>query len=316
MSRKYTYEDVKKFVSENSTCTLISAQYSGVFGKLSFRCSCGQEFATDFHHFKTQNQRQCPTCGFAKARLAQRLTEEEVNARLAQIGCELISEYKGRKNPVDIRCSCGHIKRMRVNTALTNNFSGLCQDCSDEKFRGRNRFTTEQVRAMCAELGVEMVTPEYKTIKDPMEFMCACGRTFVTTFEIAAYYRKTRCDYCTRQMSFGEQKVASWLAENGFQYEYQKKFEGCGGPVRKYRFDFYLPSANTCIEFDGQQHFKTVDFAGTGEEERLLNTLLDTVSRDMTKTQYCEDNGITLIRIRFDETDRISEILSSKLIPR
>lgn len=317
MSKRYTYEDVQKFVSEKSDCVLVSTDYTGVFDKMVFRCACGSEFRTDFHHFKTQNQRQCPACGAKKAHRAHVTSAEAVNRKLSEIGCELVSVagYPGRKHPVDIRCSCGHIKRMRVNTALTNNFSGLCTECSDKKFRGQNKFTIDQVRDKCLALGVELVSGEYKGISSPMEFRCSCGRVFTTSFEIVSYYNKTRCDYCTQHMSSGEQKVAAWLDERGIDYTSQKTFEDCGG-MRKYRFDFYVPQFNACIEFDGQQHFKVVDFAGSKDEDQLFNTLLDTVFRDMQKTQYCEEQGIRLIRVRFDEVERISEILSSKLIPR
>ena len=317
MSRKYTYDEVKKFVSENSSCVLVSTEYKGVFEKLQFVCACGTEFETDLHHFKTQNQRQCPECGVKKSARSQVKTVEYVNQKLAKFGCKLANDdYRGRKYPVDIVCSCGHIRRMQANNALQPSFSGLCSECSDKKFRGANRFTIEQVRAKCEELGVELVSPEYRAINSPLEFRCSCGRTFLSTFEIVSYYRKTRCDYCTHRMSFGEQRIADWLDEHSVEYVRQKEFPGCGGPKRRYKFDFYVPSTNTCVEFDGQQHFKVVDFGGTGESDKLFETLLDTFDRDRIKTMFCEENGIGLIRIRYDEVDKIPEILSSMLIPR
>lgn len=317
MPRKYVYEDVKKFVSENSTCELVSTTYQSVTEKLIFRCACGTEFETDFHHFRGQNQRQCPACGFALRASKRRHTVESANARLAAIGCVIVSgDYKNNRSHVTVRCACGHNRVLTLNDALASKFSGLCKDCADRQFRGRNRFTTEQVRDRCADLGLELLSPEYISIKEPLEFRCSCGRTFVTTWEIVSYYNKTRCDYCSHKMSFGEQRIADWLDAHSFEYERQKCFTGCGGRRRQYRFDFYLPSQNTCIEFDGQQHFKVVDFAGTSEFEALERTLFDTQCRDLVKDLYCEDNGIRLIRVRYDEVENLSDILSSTLIPR
>ena len=317
MPRKYRYEDVQKYVSENSNCELLSKEDVSVTKKLKFRCSCGNEFETDFHHFVAQKQRQCPDCGKKKAHKSTRLTLEEINERLSVIGCSYISgDYVNRKSNIPMLCSCGHEKTMRLNTALTNNFSGLCQRCSDERFRGWNRFTISQIREACKEKGIELLSSEYRSMKDPLEFKCVCGRTFVTTWEIVSYYGKTRCDLCSSQTSSGERAIMKWLEDHGLTYEREKLFDGCGGRYRRYRFDFYLPDQNTCIEFDGQQHFKTVNFNGKTDEETLSRILWDTQCRDLVKDIYCDEHGIDLIRIRYDEADNIPEILSDKLIPR
>lgn len=315
--KKYTYEFIKKFVAENSDCELLSTDFKTTTDKLRFRCKCGIEFQTDFHHFRTQNQRQCKFCGRTKASKSRRLSIEEIESRLESLGCRYLSgEYKNRKSDVTILCSCGHTRTSRLNTILADSFSGLCADCSSERFRGSNRFTIEQVRKDCEKLGVSLQSTAYTSMKDPMVFACKCGREFITTWEIVKYYNKTRCDRCSRRQSFGERTVENWLREHSISYIPQKWFEGCGGPRRLYRFDFYLPDLRTCIEFDGQQHFKIVDFGGTRDREALESELIDTAFRDMAKTKYCESEGLALVRIRFDEVDKIDEILSSKLIPR
>ena len=60
-------------------------------------------------------------------------------------------------------------------------------------------------------------------------------------------------------------------------------------------FDFYLPEMNICIEYDGIQHFKSVDY-WCGDEG-----LLERQNRDLYKTDYCIKNSIKLIRIKYDE---------------
>ena len=72
-------------------------------------------------------------------------------------------------------------------------------------------------------------------------------------------------------------------------------------------FDFYLPDFNILIEYDGQQHFKPIDFAGKGEEWAIKN-MLETQRRDNIKTQYCKDNNIKLIRIPYFEFENIEQI--------
>ena len=60
-------------------------------------------------------------------------------------------------------------------------------------------------------------------------------------------------------------------------------------------FDFYLPVKNIAIEYDGEQHFKSVDFFG-GEETFKKQQLHDKI-----KTNYCKNNNISLLRIKFDQ---------------
>jgi very-short-patch-repair endonuclease len=105
--------------------------------------------------------------------------------------------------------------------------------------------------------------------------------------------------------SLREQYVESILLENNFAYVSQYTFKDCKN-VFCLPFDFYLPEYNCCIEYDGEQHFRPVDFFG-GEEgfrKRKIN--------DAIKTQYCVDHGIQLIRIPYTTTENdIKKIILS-----
>ena len=57
------------------------------------------------------------------------------------------------------------------------------------------------------------------------------------------------------------------------------------------RFDFYLPDYNTCIEFDGEQHFKPIKHFGGKERFKQQQ------KNDQIKNDYCVENNIALIRI-------------------
>jgi hypothetical protein len=51
----------------------------------------------------------------------------------------------------------------------------------------------------------------------------------------------------------------------------------------------------TCIEFDGEQHFRPIEYyGGENEFERIKK-------RDEIKFQFCKSNIIRLIRIKFDD---------------
>lgn len=110
------------------------------------------------------------------------------------------------------------------------------------------------------------------------------------------------CPKCSS--SSGETLISSYLTEMGILFEAEKRFDDCKNK-KPLPFDFYIESMNVCIEYDGEQHFRVVEYFGgeRGYEKRKIN--------DSIKSEYCRNNNITLIRIRYDEN--IISILDDKL---
>lgn len=62
---KWNYENVLKFISENSNCELLENDYLGYNVKMKFRCGCGEVFYTTWKKFVTKTEkpkRQCQSC--------------------------------------------------------------------------------------------------------------------------------------------------------------------------------------------------------------------------------------------------------------
>ena len=91
------------------------------------------------------------------------------------------------------------------------------------------------------------------------------------------------------------------------KYIRQHGFDSCKY-INKLNFDFYIPEFNTCIEFDGIQHYKPVkEFGGLKEFENIKK-------RDECKNKWCVENNIKLIRIKHSEINMIGEILNTNLL--
>jgi hypothetical protein len=88
--------------------------------------------------------------------------------------------------------------------------------------------------------------------------------------------------------------VENYLKNNQIEYESQKKFDNCLYKTNLV-FDFYLPKYNTCIEYNGIQHYTSIDIFG-GDDALKLNKL-----RDSIKVEYCKKNNINLIIIKQDK---------------
>jgi len=113
------------------------------------------------------------------------------------------------------------------------------------------------------------------------------------------------CNSCKE--SRGEREIAKFLSKYDINYDRQYRFNECRGSKYPLPFDFYIPSTRTCIEFDGEQHFLPLSFFGGQEALDRLRV------NDKIKSDYCEDNYISLIRIRYDQIDDIYRILWDNL---
>jgi len=110
------------------------------------------------------------------------------------------------------------------------------------------------------------------------------------------------CDLCNS--SKNENLIALFLTKKNIDFIPQYKFNDCKN-IKKLPFDFYLPSYNTCIEFQGRQHYEPIAFFG-GDIGFLKQQ-----KRDEIKEIFCQKNNIKLIKIKYN--DNIFNILSTQL---
>ncbi|MFA5586885.1 MAG: hypothetical protein WDA02_10280 [Saccharofermentanales bacterium] len=141
---------------------------------------------------------------------------------------------------------------------------------------------------------------DYKNMYTIIKIICPIHGIFKKS--TVKHLNGSGCNKC--KQTKGEKQVRLFLENNNINYELEKKFKKCKN-ILPLSFDFYLPLHNTCIEYDGIQHFKPIKIFG-GETE-----LKKTKLRDQIKTDYCKNNNIKLIRIKYNED--INKILLKKL---
>ena len=62
MQKRWTIDEINKFVENNSESKLLTKEYHGFSQKLLFKCACGSNFEKTFTKFNNKNQRKCDTC--------------------------------------------------------------------------------------------------------------------------------------------------------------------------------------------------------------------------------------------------------------
>jgi formylmethanofuran dehydrogenase subunit E len=113
---------------------------------------------------------------------------------------------------------------------------------------------------------------------------------------------KNGCPKCN--YSKGELAIRNYLNNANIVFEPQKKYDDLRGKKNtKLEFDFYLPTYNLLIEFDGEQHFN--------KKCKWYNPQIKI--NDRLKNKYAKKNNIDLLRIKYIKIDKIDEILLNYL---
>jgi len=189
-----------------------------------------------------------------------------------------------------------HLRAMRCEKC-TNEENGLKRLSNAMEFTGKarkvhgNKYDYSQVDYKGSSIKVKIVCPDHGVFEQAP----------------SSHLNSRGCPFC--EESRGERKTSAFLDSMGITYERQKTFELCRH-IRNLSFDFYIPSLNTCIEYDGRQHyFPSEYFGGVPAFEKLKKT-------DAIKTKYCLDNGVRLIRITYKKktVEAIEAVLRKELI--
>ena len=96
------------------------------------------------------------------------------------------------------------------------------------------------------------------------------------------------CPICNE--SRGEREIKQFLTNRSINFTQQKRFAECRDK-KPLPFDFYLHDYNTCIEFNGRQHYEPIKYWGGLENFKKQQ------KRDKIKKEYCKNNHIKLIII-------------------
>lgn len=112
------------------------------------------------------------------------------------------------------------------------------------------------------------------------------------------------CKFCKE--SKGEKRIEKILNEKNTEFIRQKTFDTCKNK-NILRFDFYLPDENILIEYDGEQHFRSIEYWG-GDNEFIIRQ-----KNDKIKNLFAMNHGINLIRIKYNEINNIKKILNNIL---
>lgn len=254
---------------------------------------CGNTFERTLSHLVSSG-RGCDYCYNGNS-----TTPEEFEKRFMKNlsdRFELLSPYHRVHEKIRVKSlSCGHIFETEPNVIMRKNYG--CPKCAVNA-----KQNTEILRKLVnsADNGSYVLMSDYINNNTKVKIKhIKCGKCYEVTPK--DFKSGNRCPIC--RASKGETLIANILSEMNIAFEREKVFTDLKNPENPsknsfMRFDFYLPSNNLIIEYDGIQHYKKVPYFDRDDE-----SLAKRRRRDMYKSSYAEKNGINLMRIPYSLTE-------------
>lgn len=298
----------KKLYEVNPNLEVID-DYVNVKEKMNLHCKL-HDYYFDIapSSFLYKNSLCCPMCMYENDRCTKLFSEDLYKYYVEDVHGYI---YKDREvidghNVISFLCK-HHINKgiQKVNFHNIKSSKCCCRYCN-----GYFRTTEEFEEIVKRKLPNISIIGKYTLAGNRIECKCdICGHTW----KPLAYNLMTGfgCPSCNASNS--ENKVGEILNKFQLKYERQKRFEDCKD-INTLPFDFYLSDYNVAIEYDGEQHYMTVNWSGEMTDEQLNNAFKLVQKHDKIKTEYCKNNNIQLVRIPYWEKNNIECFLFDNLI--
>lgn len=239
----------------------------------------------------------CKQCGIDKRTANKRKSHKQYLEELQSINPNVIplEEYKGALTKILHKCLIDGYEWMVAPGYVL--YGAGCPKCAGNAPKSHEEYVNEIARINSSIEVVEQYAGANTLI------LHRCKNDGCEWKATPSDIRRGRgCPKCHE--SIGERLVALWLDDHNINYIKEQRFEACRDN-KSLPFDFYLPDYNATIEYQGKQHYEPIGYFG-GQEN-----LEYTQRHDKIKSDYCKQNNIRLLCIRYDED--INEALTNFL---
>ena len=206
-----------------------------------------------------------------------------------------------------------YCERKRIGTI--EKFRAICKMCGSEQMISYAHLKSKKQPKCCRQLKAkeqylkkakiihgdkyDYSLVDYKNNKTKVKIICPEHGVFEQSL-INHIDNKCGCPICKE--SKGEKVIRIWLNKNNIEFESQKSFDDCKYK-KPLKYDFYIPSKNLLIEYNGEQHYEAVNYFG-GKKQFEINK-----KRDEAKSDYANKHKISLLVIPYWKYNNIEDIL-------
>lgn len=235
-------------------------------------------------------------------------SEEEVLQKMHAVNpyIILLEPYKGKTKRVKMLCLKHNVISNKTPKEVLEGKG--CYYCGLEKLSELQKISeVDFINRLHNKYPHILLKDGYDCITSDASFHCnICGSDWV---DKADYVVRRGCPIC--DSSSMEREIGKILTKHNIAYKTQFYFTDCKDQ-KVLPFDFYLIDYNILIEYDGEQHYRPVNFGGIDDEEAYKN-FKTTQLHDKIKTEYCNSHNIPLIRIPYWDNKNIEQIILDKI---
>jgi len=287
---KYDYSLVEYV--DSKTKVKIICQIHGIFEK------------TPANHIRNKNRQGCQKCSVKiRSEIIKKPINDFIKNSIEIHGDKYdysLVEYNNMHDKVNIICKIHGIFEQRpCNHIYSKNGCPLCVNNNIKLTTDDFIKKAKKIHGDKYDYSLVKYENNKKNVKIKIENMVyeQSPSSHLKGFDISGF----------ENISKGETIISKILDSNNIKYYRQKTYSDFKFK-NKLRFDFYLPEHNTCIEYDGIQHFEPINFFGG------LKSLKHNQKIDKLKNEYCKNNNIKLLRIKYNQNieDKIKELVFDK----
>ena len=308
MARKQTTETFTARVAElTDNEYIVVGEYVNNKTKIAItHTTCNTTYLVKPKGFLDGNR--CPHCR-NKLRGAKPKTQEQFAEEVANLTDNeyiVVGEYTGATNKVAIQHRiCGNSWKVSPNSFLSR--GTRCPTCVRDMTAQEQRYSTEQFIQRLE----ERFPKEYTVLS---EYMGSKKKVLVrhnrcgNEWEIKASHllHQNMCPRC--KSSKGEALIRKYLTNIGLDFTEQQTFPSLE-LKKSLSYDFYIPSQQLLIEYQGIQHYEPIaHFGGTKRFELQQES-------DKRKRKYASEHGLRLVEVPYslDTLEKVSTYLEQEV---
>lgn len=323
LKKAKTYEEIKHEFDKNGY-DLLSQSYVSAKSPLKYVCKKHQEFGAQTTtwnriHYYGKICKYCSNENKKKVLREQKITvsyeDVEMFFKRTDVDLTLINSKSDFKTKWDSKIL--YICPNHPDIIQNKSFGRLLQEpycalCHMKAVRGdTSKYHYADTIKIAETMGYEVVTKkeDYKNVATKIICRCPKHGEFNTT--MGHLLEGRGCPICKE--SRGERKLREILMKHHVTFESQKRFDDLfGSNGGKLSYDFYLPSNNLLIEYQGEYHDGSVH--KTAPYIQTIEDLERQQQHDILKRQYAQNNHIDLLEIWYFDYNKIEQILVERSV--
>lgn len=301
MSKKLTTEQFIKKAREihGDKYNYSKVNYIDAHTKVCIICpEHGEFYVTPTNHYSKSNQCGCPKCAGLNKSTTEEFIEKARKVHGDKYDYSKVN-YINANTKVCIVCPEHGEFWQTPNKHLQKRG---CAKCHEENQKFYKLLDTEKFIEKSREIHgdkYDYSKVEYKGNKIKVCIVCPEHGEF---WQIPSNHLRYRgCPKC--KTSHLQLNVRNILIENNVTFEEEKILAFFRNGKSHLSVDFYLPDYNIAIECQGIQHYKPTNFGGKLNINEMTNNYILQKERDNRKKILCEQNGIKILYIDWNEKD-------------